>query len=419
MSELATVEGEITEHLPVEVRTTPAQAKIEAVSSLLAKAVARASELQLTPEETAALKKEFPDEAFRPGAGGNKTLIYIEHIHLRNRLDDVLGIGQAVIVPRSRWTEEFEYMKDGYKKTGIRVFVEAMFIVRGCYITEAVGEMTYYPGNQGADYSDAVEGAETAALRRCCKKFGVGLQAWSKTWCDGWWARKGTQTPTDGNQQGEERNYEGNQTPMEACPKCGKSDSVIQGKAEYGGGLVCFKKKNGGCGHKWAGKDVRTGEDAAPAATYPPIMEEWKAKLDDCGSAEKLTALAKGEFAAIPGKHPERAKVWAMFTKFAEGMGWTFSHGEKKFLGAENRPDPTKASGKASKQDIQADLRTLREKIETATVVKGVSLRQSLPDGTPIMPGKKKLAELTAEEAAIVLKGLNALPDANAIGAPG
>lgn len=34
------------------------------------------------------------------------------------------------------------------------------------------------------------------------------------------------------------------------CPKCSKTDSVIVGKAEYGGGLVCFAKK-GGCGHKW------------------------------------------------------------------------------------------------------------------------------------------------------------------------
>ena len=38
-----------------------------------------------------------------------------------------------------------------------------------------------------------------------------------------------------------------------ACPKCGSIGTVIQGKAEYGGGWLCFAKK-GGCGAKcnWA-----------------------------------------------------------------------------------------------------------------------------------------------------------------------
>ena len=34
------------------------------------------------------------------------------------------------------------------------------------------------------------------------------------------------------------------------CPSCGKEGSIIKGKAEYGGGWLCFPKK-GGCGSKW------------------------------------------------------------------------------------------------------------------------------------------------------------------------
>lgn len=34
-----------------------------------------------------------------------------------------------------------------------------------------------------------------------------------------------------------------------SCPKCGAA-AIIKGKAEYGGGWLCFKKK-GGCGAKW------------------------------------------------------------------------------------------------------------------------------------------------------------------------
>lgn len=63
-------------------------------------------------------------------------------------------------------------------------------MVRGCFVSEAVGEMSYFPHNDSQNYGDAVEGAKTAAFRRCCKEFGIGLQAWKKDWCAGWWQRK-------------------------------------------------------------------------------------------------------------------------------------------------------------------------------------------------------------------------------------
>ena len=43
------------------------------------------------------------------------------------------------------------------------------------------------------------------------------------------------------------------------CPACGK-ESIIQGKKEYGGGWLCFKKK-GGCGAKYQDEDTHiTGQ---------------------------------------------------------------------------------------------------------------------------------------------------------------
>ena len=50
--------------------------------------------------------------------------------------------------------------------------------------------MEYYPNNASQNYGDAVEGAKTAAFRRCAKEFGVGLQAWKKDFCEGWWKRR-------------------------------------------------------------------------------------------------------------------------------------------------------------------------------------------------------------------------------------
>lgn len=171
---------------------TPAQAKVDAIAHLTMTAYQKAATLELTPEESAKLQADFPDEAFQPGAAGKENLIYIEHAHLRDRFNEVFGMGKWAIVPRNRWAESFTTAKG---TPGERVYVEAMLVVRGCFVGEAVGAMEYYPKNESQNYGDAVEGAKTAAFRRCAKEFGVGLQAWKKDWCLGWWQRRRGQKP--------------------------------------------------------------------------------------------------------------------------------------------------------------------------------------------------------------------------------
>lgn len=166
---------------------TAAQAKIDAVAALTLSAYQRASQLTLTDTEIAALTAPFPDEAFKPGAAGKENLIYIEHAFLRDRLNNVFRPGSWSIVPRNRWAEPFVTAKG---VDGSRIYVEAMLCIRGCFAAEAIGEMEYYPSNGSQNYGDAVEGAKSAALRRCCKEIGIGLEAWKKDWCDGWWQRR-------------------------------------------------------------------------------------------------------------------------------------------------------------------------------------------------------------------------------------
>lgn len=176
--------------MPPPEKITPAQARVEAVADALKSAYAQASQLKLTQEEAAALAADFPDDAFRLGAGGDPNLIYIEHAYLRMRLNTVLGIGSAVPIRRREWAEEFQYYKDGSRKTGVRVYVDMVLIVRGCVVGEAIGDAVYYPDNAKTNYSDALESAKSNAFRRCCKEFGVGLQAWLKGWGEGWKARQ-------------------------------------------------------------------------------------------------------------------------------------------------------------------------------------------------------------------------------------
>lgn len=191
-SELLTKEdGEIIDEQKLSVakptEKTPAQAKADAIAAVTMTAYARASELKLTPEEDAALAADFPDEAFRGGAGGDSNLLYIEHAYLRDRFNNVLGRGAWSLVTRSRWTEEY---KTSTGKDAVHVYSEVMLMIRGCFVAEAIGEMDYFPANAKTTYADAMEGSKTAAFRRLAKDFGVGLQAWKKGWCEGWWARR-------------------------------------------------------------------------------------------------------------------------------------------------------------------------------------------------------------------------------------
>lgn len=57
------------------------------------------------------------------------------------------------------------------------------------------------------------------------------------------------------------------------CPECGKN-YIIQGKAEYGGGWLCFKKK-GGCGAKFAENDQRIISQPAGTTEYENPPDYW------------------------------------------------------------------------------------------------------------------------------------------------
>jgi hypothetical protein len=185
------------EHAVAETGTreiTPAQARIESVSRTLDAAYAKASTLVLTPEEQEILRRDFPDEAFRTGASGKEGLIYIEHAYLRERLCEAFGLGAWALVTRSRWPEDFRTKGTREKPEGmpgVRIYVEAVLLIRGCFVAEAVGDMAYYPHNDSTNYGDAVEGAKSAALRRCVKELGVGLQQWKKGFAEGWMQRNG------------------------------------------------------------------------------------------------------------------------------------------------------------------------------------------------------------------------------------
>lgn len=199
---------------------SPGDFRTESIAHALDAAYARASMLTLTEKEAAELAKDFPDEAFRLGAGGDPELIYIEHAYLRKRLNEVLGVGAAVPIRRREWNEEFRYSKqvgrDRWEpRVGIRIYVDLVLVVRGCVVGEAIGDACYYPDNAKTNYSDALESAKSNAFRRCCKEFGVGLQAWMKGWSEEW---KRKNAPAANGDKSAKRDGNGKQQQRETKP---------------------------------------------------------------------------------------------------------------------------------------------------------------------------------------------------------
>jgi hypothetical protein len=80
------------------------------------------------------------------------------------------------------------------------------------------------------------------------------------------------------------------------CPECGESKAVIKGKAEYGGGYLCFKKK-GGCGAKWEHLSepatMGYGPDQIERDKLFNQAEQLLAKLPEEKRKEKLGNLVK------------------------------------------------------------------------------------------------------------------------------
>ena len=167
------------------IRSTlsPEDSRSQAVASFLNTAYEKASTLQLTPEESAKLLAKFDDECVLRGAGGDADLIYISHIHLSNRLNEVLGIGQWAMLRRNIRQEDTETAK-GQKMS--RIYFEGVLVVRGTFLCEAIGTGNYYPHNPNDDYSGALEKAMSNCLTRLCKRLGIGSQVWDRAYCNRW-----------------------------------------------------------------------------------------------------------------------------------------------------------------------------------------------------------------------------------------
>jgi DNA-directed RNA polymerase subunit RPC12/RpoP len=73
------------------------------------------------------------------------------------------------------------------------------------------------------------------------------------------------------------------------CPECG-SAAIIKGRAEYGGGYVCFAKK-GGCGAKFDDTDERIGEQRGGRVENPDLADVENTVLKMAIKRAKVAAV--------------------------------------------------------------------------------------------------------------------------------
>jgi hypothetical protein len=62
------------------------------------------------------------------------------------------------------------------------------------------------------------------------------------------------------------------------CPTCGKAGTIIKGKAEYGGGWLCYGKK-GGCGGKWPDGDKSIESQPTDRVENPDVADVYNTVL--------------------------------------------------------------------------------------------------------------------------------------------
>lgn len=147
-------------------------------------------------------------------------------------------------------------------------------------------------GHDSKSFGDALKGAITNGFKKTAAFWGVGADAYRGT-------------IDDDNQDNDDKAND-NTSGMKECPEC-EVKAIIKGKAEYGGGHVCWKQK-GGCGAKFnddmspkAGNKTETkqltDQDKARAC-WSKLKDTSRKHLEGLNQTEKTAVMKEVDFDA-------------------------------------------------------------------------------------------------------------------------
>ncbi len=131
-----------------------------------------ASNLETTPEQMDILFADVEDKHVQIRQDG---MVYLPWAYYAKLLRRAFGT-QWAIVPESSTP----------KREGNNIIWGHYLLIKGVFISYALGEAEYHPSNNRMSWSDATESAVANALMRCCKRFGMGESLRDKDFTDGW-----------------------------------------------------------------------------------------------------------------------------------------------------------------------------------------------------------------------------------------
>lgn len=134
--------------------------------------IERAGEESFPPEVQAALSMDAEDDMIDIKPNG---AIYVSHPIYRDVLDRAFGIGGWALVPL-----------ESPRIKGDRAIWYGFLKARGQYIESAYGGCSYVPKNREMNEDDAVEGAKSDCLVRCCKALPLFRNLWNHDFAEAW-----------------------------------------------------------------------------------------------------------------------------------------------------------------------------------------------------------------------------------------
>lgn len=135
--------------------------------------LATAGTLEITEEQKKILSAPVDEKKIQIRPDG---LVYLSWIEYQSRLDEAFG---------SAWSLVPQGMPKYDRNTNL-ILWGFYLIIKGKFVDFAIGQNEYIDTNRNMSYGDAIEGAKSNALMRCCKRLGIGLELWDKDYIQKW-----------------------------------------------------------------------------------------------------------------------------------------------------------------------------------------------------------------------------------------
>lgn len=133
------------------------------------------STLKLTEDESKKISENFDENLVEIRTDG---LIYLPQVFWRERLNSTFGIGQWALIPKSNHKDP-DHKRD-------KLYLEGVLMVRGCYISTAIGEAELHSNNANQSWASVWESAKSDCITRCCKDLGIASELWQPSFIESW-----------------------------------------------------------------------------------------------------------------------------------------------------------------------------------------------------------------------------------------